>query len=405
MKVRLSLLLPITLLAFAGLAPLATAADTVAILPFFNRQQAKSPNLDWIGESVAETIHEALSTGGLLVLSREDREEVYRRLSVRTAVVLTRASVIKIGETLDAGKVVFGDYSIEGAESGTSSLKSTIRLTAHVIDLKRFRESTGMEQSGPLENLSQMEMKLAWMLLHELDPSGSPSEQDFLRGRTGVRVDAMESYARAMMVMNPEQRTRLLTQAARLDDHFSQPNFQLGHALFVKKEFRAAMPWLAKVMKPDSHYMEASYEMGICRYYDGDFEGAAKLFRMVLAEVPLNEVFNNLGASLSRKGDISVAEENFRKALEGDEGDPDYWFNVGYALWKQGQFAQAADKFRAVLDRTRDDQDSTVLLGRCLKREGPRPGDARSEGRERIKTAFEDSALRQLQAELKGKKN
>jgi hypothetical protein len=41
------------------------------------------------------------------------------------------------------------------------------------------------------------------------------------------------------------------------------------------------------------------------------------------------------------------------------------------------------------------------MLGYCLKSEGPRAGDPRSEGRERIKTTFEDSAFRQLQAELR----
>ncbi len=387
------------------LSPLfAVAADTIAVLPFFNQQTAKSPNLNWIGESVAETIHESLASGGLLVLAREEREEVYRRLSVRNAAVLTKATVIKIGETLDAGQVVFGDFSVDGAEFGNTNMKSKIRLTAHVIDLKRFRETAALEQNGPLETLSQMEMKLAWLVLREMDPAAASSEDVFMRGRTTVRVDAMESYARAMMAMNPDQRMKLLTQAARLDPNFSQPNFQIGRMLFAKKDFRLASSWLSKVLKTDPHYMESEYLLGICRYHEGDFEGAAKLFRMVEAEVPLNEVFNNLGAALSRKGDIAIADENFRKALEGDQADPDYWFNTGYVLWKEGQFSEAADKFRAVLDRTRDDQDATVLLGRCLKREGPRPGDPRGEGRERIKTAFEDSALRQLQAELKGKK-
>jgi len=37
--------------------------------------------------------------------------------------------------------------------------------------------------------------------------------------------------------------------------------------------------------------------------------------------------------------------------------------------------------------------------------DGPRAGDSRSEGRERIKTAFEDSAYRQLKAELRTKQS
>jgi tetratricopeptide (TPR) repeat protein len=402
--VRLLSLCSLFLILTLGGTSLCQAADTIAILPFFNKQQSKSPNLDWIGESVAETIHESLSTAGVLVLAREDREEVYRRLSVRPAVVLTKATVMKIGETLDAGRVVFGDFSVDGAENGSSSLKSNIRLTAHVIDLKKLRETAALERSGPLENLSQMEMELSWMVLHDLEPARTPSQPDFMRGRTGVRVDAMESYARAMIATRPELRTKLLTEAARLDEHFSQPSFQLGKALFAKKDYKGATPWLLKVAPGSTHYMEASFLLGICRYYENDFDGAVKQFRMVAAQVPLNEVFNNLGAALSRRNDIAVAEENFGKALEGDLGDPDYWFNTGYALWKAGQYDRAADKFRGVLDRSGNDQDATVLLGRCLKREGPRAGDPRSEGRERIKTAFEDSAFRQLQAELKGKK-
>ena len=117
-------------------SPLCRAADTVAILPLFNLDESKSPNLDWIGESVAETIHEALSTGGLLVLSRDDREEVYHRLSLRTGVLLTRASVLKIGETLDAGHVIFGEMHVESTDASGIPLKSKMRLVVRIIDLK-----------------------------------------------------------------------------------------------------------------------------------------------------------------------------------------------------------------------------------------------------------------------------
>ena len=87
--------------ALAAASPLCRAAETIAVLPLFNVDANKSPNLDWIGESVSETIQEALSSSGLLVLPRENREEVYHRLSLRTGVVLTKASVLKIGEARD----------------------------------------------------------------------------------------------------------------------------------------------------------------------------------------------------------------------------------------------------------------------------------------------------------------
>jgi Tfp pilus assembly protein PilF len=387
-------------------ATLCRAADPVAVIPLFNLNEAKASNLDWIGESVAETIHESLSSSGLLVLAREDREEVYRRLSLRKGVVLTKASVIKVGQTLDAGQIVFGDFAVDPNTADPNSsgkpLAASLRLSVHIIDLKRLHEGPELSQTGSLENLSQMETKLAWMLLREIAPARAPSEEAFYRDRPPVRVEAMESYIRGLLAANPDQKMKLFSQSVRLDEHFSQPNFQLGRMLFGKKEYRAAGQWLAKVTKADSHFLEASFLRGICRYYDGDIAGAADQFRQLASEIPLNEVYNNLGAALSRRNDPAAAE-NFAKALEGDEADPDYWFNIGYWLWKQGQFALATEKFRAVLDRSPGDAEATTMLGRCIRMDGPHPGDPRSEGRERIKTSFEDSAWRQLQAELQNK--
>jgi tetratricopeptide (TPR) repeat protein len=384
-------------------SPLPGAADTVAVLPLFNVDESRASNLDWIGESVAETIHDTLSSAGMLVLAREDREEIFRRLSIRPEVVLTRATVMRIGENLDAGRIIYGVYKVEGANLGATSLKSAIRLTVRSIDLKKFRESQALEQSGPLENLTQMQTTLAWMALHDLDPDRTPPQDQFLRDHPPVRIDANESYIRGLMSVNPDQRMKLFTQAAKLDEHFSQPNFQLGRMLFLRKDYKTASQWLEKVTRNDSHFEEAAFLLGICRYQQGDFDSAARQFRTVLADLPLNEVYNDLGAALSRRND-PAAGGNFAKALEGDDGDPDYWFNLGYILWKQGKYSEAAEKFRAVLDRSREDQEATAMLGRCIKMDGPHPGDPRSEGRERIKTAFEDSAWRQLQAELKKKR-
>lgn len=385
-------------------ASAAWCADTIAVLPLFNINASIAPDVNWIGESVAETIHEALSSYDLLTLSRDDRVEVYRRMGVKPQVLLTRATVIKIGETLDAGQIVFGDYTLDPAALSSLSTKAPIRIVVHVIDLRKFKEAQSFEQDGILENLSQLEMALAWQVLRQVSPQTGLSEDLFRRERPAIRVDAMESYVRGLMTPATaiEQRTKFFTQAARLDDRFSQPNYELGHILFAKKDYRNAAGWLAKVTRADSHYMEAQFLLGICRYYETDYDAAIRIFRAVSDEVPLNEVFNNLAAALSRRNDASAAE-GFRKALEGDEGDPDYWFNYGYALWKLGQYPKAADQFRALLQRSPGDTEATSFLGRCLRNDPYRVGDSRTDGRERIKTTFEDSAYRQLRAELKKK--
>jgi tetratricopeptide (TPR) repeat protein len=273
-----------------------------------------------------------------------------------------------------------------------------------VIDLGKFRETAKFEQTGPLRDLSVLETRLSWFLLRLLAPTNemAASETVFMRDHPPIKVDAMESYVRALAAAGPDQKTRLLTQAARLDEHFTAPGFQLARIAVAKKDYKAAVPWLTKVTRLDSYYMEAMFLLGLCRYNMSDFDAAAVQFRIVVADMPLSEVYNNLGAALSRKAD-PAALENFERALEGDQADPDYWFNVGYALWKRGKFAEAATKFRAVLDRAGNDQDATTFLGRSLQGETARFGDTRTEYRERLKTTFEDSAFRQLQAELRKK--
>jgi tetratricopeptide (TPR) repeat protein len=385
--------IPLILLIALSAGPVA-AADTFAVLPLFN--PSNQSNLDWIGESVAETIRESLNSEGFLALSREDRVEVFRRLSIKPGAVLTTASVIKAGESLDAGEVIYGDFESKTSAAG----EKTIRLTIRMINLKRFKESGQFEQVGAVEDLSLLETKLAWQLIKQLGPKSAETEEEFLKARPPVRIDAVELYIRGLLSSVTDQKQKMFTQAAALDPRYSQPAFQLGLIYWDKKDYKNAGQWLEHVTKADSHYMESLFLHGLCKYNEGEYLEAIKDFQTVAAEVPLNEVYNNLGAAQSRD-EIYGAEINFTKALQGDEADPDYWFNMGYLEWKGGAFFQAADKFRAVLDRSPEDVEAKTFLGRCLAKEGQKPGDTKTEGRERLKYLFEDSAFRQLQAEMK----
>lgn len=367
-------------------------AETVLVIPFFN--QSNSANLDWIGESIAETVRESLDAEGVLALDREERLEGFRRLSLRTNALLTRASIIKAGESLDASEVIYGQYE---AAPGAG----TLRIRARILNLKRFQQGPEFSEAGALEDLAALEARLSWQALALLAPKSAPSEQDFLRTRPHVRLDALESYIRGLLAANPEQQRRFFQQAARLDTAYSQPCFQLGKSYWEKKDYHTAATWLARVQRGEPHELEAQFFLGLCRYHTGDFAGAEQCFERVAAAVPLNEVYNDLGAAQSRLH-LPRAVENFRKALEGDNADPDYHFNLGYALWNTGQFAAAADSMRAVLARNPNDEEAATLLRMAERREPPPPG---SQPRERLKTNYEETAFRQLKAELESKKD
>ncbi len=379
----------------------AARADTYLVLPFFNL--TKNANLNWLGESVAETLGEALGSEGLIVLNRDDRVEAYRRLGIRPYSLLTKASVVKIGQELDAEHVIFGQFDLKAVPDSAAKSRGSLAITASIVDLRRIKEGPEFRELGALEDLAAIEGHLAWQTLRFLKPNTAPAESQFRERHPAVRVDAIENYVRGLLAANEDEEHRFFTQAARLDAHYSQPCFQLGRLLWKKKEYKSAGEWFQKVAPAAAHYHEANFFLGLCRYYTGDYVGARDAFQLVARVVPLNEVYNNLGAAESR---VSAAEamDNFRRALEGDPNDTGYLFNVGYTLWKQGNYADATRSFRAVLERDPKDAEAGLLLDRCAKQSGPRPGDIRTEGLERVKTSFEESAYWQLKAVLQPEK-
>jgi tetratricopeptide (TPR) repeat protein len=392
----------------AGAIPL--LADNTAVLPFSNVSTESSgvtrnpASMDWIGESIAETLRAAFAARGVLTLERDRTTEAYQRLHLRERTELTEASMLKVGEVLDAEQVVHGTFSFVPAAAGTSNStsKGSLKIQARVSDRRRLKQSAAFEETGAIEDLATLESHLAWRALTVVAPARAPAESEFRSLRTAVPLDVLENYIRGLLAAAPEQKEKYFTQAARLDPDYSPPAFELGKIHFERKDYREAAAWLEHVGPTENHYREASFFLGFSRYQAGDFEAARKAFQTIAEKVPISTVWNNLGAAESRLN-LPQAIETFRKALDQDPSDPDYHFNLGYALFKKGDFAAAADRFRAVLDRNPEDQMATLLLGRCLKKQGLRAAtasDARLQALERLKDTYEERVYFQLKSIL-----
>jgi tetratricopeptide (TPR) repeat protein len=386
-------LIPLLSLIALGL-PL--GAETVLILPFFN--VSKAQNLDWIGDSLSETILEAFAAEGVGVVPPESRDEVLRQMSVRRYARLTRASVMEIAVNCDAGMVLYGEFDFTAAPAGGPS-KGGLRVALRVLDVRRMKRGAEFNVTGPLEELSTLQSRLAWQSLHSLSPDSTETAEDYLRSHPPVRIDALESYVRGLLATQTDLKYKLFTNAVRLEPAYSQPCFHLGKLNYAARTYRGAADWLQKVNPADIHYREALFFLGLSRYHTGSFQGAAEVLRKLAGTVPLAEVLNNLGAAQLRTADPGAAE-SFLKAVEMDPADPVYHFNAGYALWRKGAYEQAADSFRSALQRKPEDGTATLMLGRCLKQQGPRPGDLRTEALERLKTEYNETAWLALKSML-----
>ena len=372
------------------LSALPSAGQTYLVLPFFN--QTSFETLDWVGESIAEALSGALAAEGNLVADRAGRDSVLHQLAIKRYARLTRASVMKVAVSLDASLVISGRLERSG---------DLLRVSASILDVKRMTPAVEFADLGTLDNLSALQNRLAWQMLKHLAPARTPDEDSFLLRSRLVTTDALESYARGLVAPSADARIAHFSKAARLDPGFTPPIFELGKLHFQRKQWAEACLWLGRVPANAPTGSDALFHLGLARFQLNEFEAAEKAFEQVAQSVPLNEVFNNLGAAQSRR-DRPEALANFEKALEGDPADPVYHFNVGYVLLRQGKYALAAERFRAVLDRAPGDAEAIQLLGRCLKPPSGRPTP--TAGAERVKTAYQEAAYLQLKALLKGSK-
>ena len=185
------------------------------------------------------------------------------------------------------------------------------------------------------------------------------SKDDFIADHPGPRLDAYENYLSGLISTDRAPQIRFLRTAMRLDPHFTRPAFVLGMIYFNDRDYPTSVLWLSKLQRQDTDYLEANYFLGLAYLYQNQYERSAAAFRVVAQQLPLNEVYNNLGVALMRQGRPG-AVSYFEKAVQSDPSDLIYRFNLGYALWKQDGCVQALPHLR------RASQASNYPAGRAI---------------------------------------
>ena len=394
-KVGFSRFLPFLLLLFTG----AGQGATLLVLQFHNDSQ--QADLNWVGESIAETLRVEFGANDQIVLSREARAEGLRRLGLRPDAQFTKATLIKLGQSLDVDYVCYGGYDFTLPSGDTELRNSSVQIETRFVDLRKMRDGPQLSEAGKLADLSRLQEHLAWQSLKFLEPGANLPAEQFMTYQKFIRLDAQESYIRGLFSSHGEQQKKWFTQANIIDSHFVGPIFELGKLAYEQKDYRQAVTWFGRVPANDSRYTDARFRMGLSAYSANDYTGAANYFREVAKTVPLNEVYNNLGAAEEAMG-LASAVVDLRKAAEGDPNDMTYRFNLGLALLRNNSFDEAATTLQAVVDHNAGDTQARTLLDRARRREF-NPSNARPLAPTRLKQNFDETAFRQLKAMLQPK--
>jgi tetratricopeptide (TPR) repeat protein/TolB-like protein len=301
------------------------------VLPFDNR--TGQPSLEWIREASAEILSRRLASAGFAPMSRADRIYALDHLGLPQGLHPSRASSLKLAETLDADSIVVGSYVTDG---------TGIVAEAQLVDVPHLRMTAAVSARGEMRNLIPVFDSLAWKLTRQLDPGFKVSEETFVAAGSGLNLSAFEQYIRGITQSDQQERLRHLNQSVLLSPEFSPAWMALGREDYAGQQYEEAAKAFAKVGGNETSAddaLEAGFFRGLSLLFSGDYPHAEEAFAGVARVLPLAEVLNNQGVALARNGKDGIPL--FREAAAADPEQADYHFNLAVSLKHHGNTAEA----------------------------------------------------------------
>lgn len=326
----------------------ADRARILLVLPFDNR--TGQPSLEWMREAAADLLSSRFASAGFAPMTRADRLYALDHLGLPQGFQPSRASSLKLAQTLDADSIVVGSFSLDGSQ---------MVAEAQLVDVPHLRMSAPVTASGAMQDMIAVFDTLAWKLTRQLDPALNVTEETFLAAGAGLRLDAYEQYIRGITEPDQAERLRHLQQAVKLSPAFSPAWMALGREEYAGQDYDQAAQAFAKVDRNGSDGLEAEFYRGLSLLFSGDYPHAEEAFAAVARVLPLAEVVNNEAVAISRQGHDGTAL--FVQAASADPNDADYHFNLAVSLKRHGKNAAALGELAQCLKLRPGDTEAQAL--------------------------------------------
>ena len=318
------------------------------VLPFENR--TGQPSLEWIREAAPEILVKRFASAGFAPMSRADRLYALDHLGLPQGFQPSRASALKLAQTLDADSIIVGSYITDG---------TGIIAEAYVVDVARLQMSPPIRARGEMIDLVSVFSSLTWKLTRQLEPGFSVAEETFTAAASGVRLDAFEQYIRGIIEPDHTERLARLKQATLLSPTFSRAWMAMGREQYASQQYEAAAAAFAHVAGNDPDALEAGFYRGVALLFFGDYAQAEAAFAAVARVLPLAEVLNNEGVAVSRRGHDGTTF--FQLAEAADPNLADYHFNLAVSMRRHGQAARAQAELAQALRLHPTDLEAQAL--------------------------------------------
>jgi hypothetical protein len=190
----------------ADAAPKGAPASRILVVPF--EVPPGDGRTYWLGEAAAVLIAGDINARGLAAIARPARERAYDQLHLPPNGVLSRATVIKVGELVGAVQVVVGQVRVEG---------DALTLRAQPIRIDVGRADPEVVERGTLADLFGVAQRVARRAI----PGGAAVET-----RT-PKLQAFEQYIKGLLAEQPAAQAEFLDAALRIDPGYDRARLAL----------------------------------------------------------------------------------------------------------------------------------------------------------------------------------
>jgi Flp pilus assembly protein TadD len=324
----------------------------------------------WVSPVVAELLPGLLARAGVPAVDPADRTSAQEALEV-PATPFSRATALRVAESLDAGGLVVGGYSFDGGR---------LTLSLHVLDAGRA--ALGPPHVATLDpgELGTGLGRLAWDIAAELGAAAEGRRGAFLADGPALPLEALRELGRALTARPAGQAKRLSALLLRWPE-LHAARLALGRRQLLSRDAEAARLTLSRVPAGEPESRAARFLEGLALLELGRYSDSARAFAALQAERTTAAVLNNRALAAARGGAYGpAASDLLRQAVALDPASDDLRFNLAWVLLLEGRPAAAEPLLRELVRRSPLDARARVVLTWLLRRSG-REAEADSEWR------------------------
>jgi tetratricopeptide (TPR) repeat protein len=351
----------------------------ILVVPF--EAPARDGRTHWLGEAVALLVADDVNARGLGAITRASREQAYDHLHLPANAVLTRATVIKVGEIVGAAQVIVGQVSVDG---------ESLTIRARPIRIDVGRAESEVVERGTLADL----MLVAQRAARRLVPGGTQAPNG-----PAPSLQAFEQYVKGLLAEQPASQASFLEAALKLDPAYDRARLALWEVRTAQGDHAAALAVARGVNEGNARVARrARFRSAVSLMELKQYDEAFTVLKMLNESAPAPAILNNLGIiQLRRGGTPETGKPVFflTKAAEIAPDDAEILFNLGYAYALDRDPPGAIYWLREALRRNPTDGDAHAVLAAALDASGSAVEAARErELAAQLSTRTADAAVR-----------